>query len=66
MFFLQPIGLVILICGVFIYNDIIIMPAVRLAEGVWKTSNDLSRKYILKKAPEPVTEKDLEMEKSSD
>merc|ERR1719334_2691406 len=42
-----PIGLVILICGVFIYNDIIIMPAVR--------------KYILKKEESPmITEKDLE------
>jgi len=45
--FTAPIGLVILICGVFIYNDIIIMPAVR--------------KYILKKEDHPiVTEKDLE------
>jgi len=46
--FVAPIGLVILICGVFIYNDIVIMPAVR--------------KYVLKqKVPEPITEKDLEM-----
>jgi len=45
--FTAPIGLFILICGVFIYNDIIIMPLVR--------------KYVLKKNPEPVSEKDLEM-----
>jgi len=45
--FTAPIGLVILICGVFIYNDIIIMPLVR--------------KYILKKEKSPlVSEKDLE------
>jgi len=45
--FTAPIGLVILICGVFIYNDIIIMPLVR--------------KYILKKEnPATVTEKDPE------
>lgn len=29
---LQPIGLVILIIGVFVYNDIIIMPLIRSAE----------------------------------
>jgi len=44
--FVAPIGLVILICGVFIYNDIIIMP--------------LIRKHILKKPAPQITEKDLE------
>jgi len=48
--FVAPIGLVILMCGVFIYNDIIIMPLVR--------------KYILKKeSSSEITEKDLETPK---
>lgn len=46
--FTGPIGLILLMAGVFVYNDVIIMPAYR--------------KYIKKEEPSPVvTEKDLEM-----
>jgi len=42
--FVAPIGLVILIIGVFIYNDILIMPAYRKWRGIEEPAKDAEKK----------------------